>query len=83
MSADRTSSKYPRTSNLTVAEQITKDIEVAGRKDKRSKAVITLYSLTGLMLPYHNAFRKMTHETKLFHIHIMRSIAKTQKKNQN
>ena len=42
MSADRTPSKYPRTSNVTVVEQRAKHIEVAGRKDKRGKGVTTL-----------------------------------------
>ena len=83
LSADRTPSKYPRTTNVTVAEQIVEHIEVAGGKDQRAKAVTTFSNLTGLMFPYHNPFRKMTHETKIFHIHIMRSTETIQKKNQN
>ena len=42
LSADRTLSMYPRTSNVTVAEQRAKHIEVADRKDKPAKAVTTL-----------------------------------------
>ena len=76
-------SKYPRTTNVTVAEQRVEHIEVAGGKDQRAKAVTTFSNLTGLMFPYHNPFRKMTHETKIFHIHIMRSTETIQKKNQN
>ena len=42
LSADRIPSKYLRTSNVTVAEQRAKHIEVAARKDKRAKVVTAL-----------------------------------------